>query len=102
MKGDVDGDGQVAFGEGLPDADIYLAATEEFESQAQNLDADAQEFEPTPSDAFTAITVMTPTMSGVLRGLEELALHRSEDATELGFVAASRLSDIADILEGWS
>ena len=63
MKGDVDGDGQVAFGEGLPDADIYLAATEEFESQAQNLDADAQEFEPTPSDAFTAITVMTPTMS---------------------------------------
>ncbi len=63
VKGDVDGDGQVEFGEGLPDADIYLAATEEFESQAKNLDADAQEFEPTPSDAFTAITVMTPTMS---------------------------------------
>ena len=42
VKGDVDSDGQVAFGEGLPDADIYLAATEEFESQAQNLDADAR------------------------------------------------------------
>ena len=100
VNGDVDGDGRVAFGEGLPDADIYLAATEEFESQAQNLDADAQEFEPTPSDAFTAITVMTPTMSEYFEAWKNSRFIAGEDATELGFVAASRLSDIADILEG--
>ena len=99
-KGDVDGDGQVSFGEGLPDADIYLAATEEFESQAKSLDADAQEFEPTPSDAFTAITVMTPTMSEYFEAWKNSRFIAGEDATELGFVAASRLSDIADILEG--
>ncbi len=99
-KGDVDGDGQVAFGEGLPDADIYLAATEEFASQAANLDADAQEFEPTESDAFTAITVMTPTMSEYFEAWKNSRFIAGENATELGFVAASRLSDIADILEG--
>ena len=100
VKGDVDGDGKVSFGEGLPDANIYLAATEEFESQARNLDADAQEFEPTSSDAFTAITVMTPTMSEYFEAWKNSRFIAGENATELGFVAASRLSDIADILEG--
>ena len=100
VKGDVDGNGKVDFGEGLPDADVYLAATEEFKSQADNLDADAQEFEPTPSDAFTAITVMTPTMSEYFEAWKNSRFIAGENATELGFVAASRLSDIADILEG--
>ena len=99
-KGDVDGDGQVAFGEGLPDAGVYLAATEEFADQAANLDADAQAFEPSPSDAFTAITVMTPTMSEYFEAWKNSRFIAGEDASELGFVAASRLSDIADILEG--
>jgi hypothetical protein len=100
VKGDVDGNGTVEFGEGLPDAEIYSAATKEFEEQAKNLDADAQEFEPTPSDAFTAITVMTPTMSEYFEAWKNSRFIAGENATELGFVAASRLSDIADILEG--
>ena len=98
--GDVDGDGKVEFGEGLPDADIYVAAVSEFDEQAKTLDADAQAFEPTPSDAFTAITVMTPTMSEYFEAWKNSRFIAGEDATELGFVAASRLSDIADILEG--
>jgi hypothetical protein len=100
VKGDVDGNGQVEFGEGLPDANIYLAAVQEFEEQAKSLDGDAQEFEPTPSDAFTAITVMTPTMSEYFEAWKNSRFIAGENATELGFVAASRLSDIADILEG--
>jgi hypothetical protein len=100
VKGDVDGDGKVAFGEGLPDAEIYSAATKEFEEQAKNLDSDAQDFEPTPSDAFTAITVMTPTMSEYFEAWKNSRFIAGENAAELGFVAASRLSDIADILEG--
>jgi hypothetical protein len=100
VKGDVDGNGSVEFGEGLPDANVYVAAVREFENQAKNLDADAQEFEPTPSDAFTAITVMTPTMSEYFEAWKNSRFIAGENATELGFVAASRLSDIADILEG--
>jgi len=100
VKGDVDGDGKVEFGEGLPDADVFAAATREFESQAQSLDADAQEFEPTPSDAFTALTIMTPTMSEYFEAWKNSRFIAGDDAEELGFVATSRLSDIADILGG--
>jgi hypothetical protein len=88
------------FGEGIPDADVYVAAMREFDEQATSLDADAQEFEPTPSDAFTALTVMTPTMSEYFEAWKNSRFIAGENADELGFVAASRLSDIADILEG--
>ena len=86
--------------EGIPDANIYLGAVNEFLAQAESLDADAQAFEATESDAFTAITVMTPTMSEYFEAWKNSAFIAGEDATELGFVATSRLSDIADILEG--
>lgn len=100
VKADVDGDGEVEFGEGLPDADIYKATLDEFASQAKSLDEDAQEFEPTPSDALTSIVVMTPTMSEYFEAWKNSRFIAGEDAEELGFVATSRLSDIADILGG--
>jgi hypothetical protein len=97
---DVDGDGKEEFGEGVPDTNTYVAAVRKFDELADSLDADAQAFEPTPSDAFTAITVMTPTMSEYFEAWKNSRFIAGEDASELGFVAASRLSDIADILEG--
>ena len=100
VKQDTDGDGKEEFGEGVPDANVYVAAVREFQAQAEALDADAQEFEPTPSDAFTALTIMTPTMSEYFEAWKNSRFIAGDDATELGFVAASRLSDIADILEG--
>jgi hypothetical protein len=100
VKQDVDGDGKAEFGEGVPDADVYVAMVRKFGEMADNLDADAQEFEPTPSDALTAITVMTPTMSEYFEAWKNSRFIAGENATELGFVATSRLSDIADILEG--
>lgn len=100
VKPDVDGDGKVEFGEGLPDANIYKATLDEFAAQAKNLDEDAQEFEPTPSDALTSIVVMTPTMSEYFEAWKNSRFIAGEDAEEQGFVATSRLSDIADILGG--
>jgi hypothetical protein len=101
VKADVDCDGKVEFGEGLPDAAIFEAATEEFAAQAKQLDEDAQEFEPTPSDALTAIVVMTPTMSEYFGQWKNTAFVAGKgDQEEQSFVATSRLSDIADILEG--
>jgi len=100
VEPDVDGDGKVEFGEGLPDADVYKATADEFLRQAESLDEDAQEFEPTPSDALTSIVVMTPTMSEYFEAWKNSRFIAGEDAEELGFVATSRLADIADILGG--
>jgi hypothetical protein len=97
---DVDGDRKIEFGEGLPDADIYKATLDEFLAQAESLDEDAQELEPTASDALTSIVVMTPTMSEYFEAWKNSRFIAGEDAEELGFVATSRLSDIADILGG--
>ena len=97
---DADGDGEVEFGEGIPNADTYVATLREFKQQAESLRADAEGFEPTPSDAFTAITIMTPTMSEYFEAWKNSAFISGDAASEEGFVATSRLSDIADILEG--
>jgi hypothetical protein len=43
---------------------------------------------------------MVPTMGEYFEAWKNSRAIAGEDATELGFVAASRLSDIADILEG--
>lgn len=100
VKPDVDDDGKVEFGEGLPDANVYKATLDEFARQAQSLNEDAQELEPTPSDALTSIVVMTPTMSEYFEAWKNSRFIAGEDAEEQGFVATSRLSDIADILGG--
>ncbi len=99
VDGDVDGDGEVSFGEGLPDANFLVAAMRSFDEMADELDADAQAFEPTESDAFTAITVMTPTMSEYFEAWKA-SRFVAGGGTSDEFVAASRLQDIADILEG--
>lgn len=101
VKPDVNGDGKVEFGEGLPDANIFKASVDEINKQATDLDKDAQEIVITPSDAFTAITVMTPTMSEYFEQWKLSSFVAGEgNEQEEGFVATSRLSDIADILTG--
>jgi hypothetical protein len=100
VKADLDGDGKVEFGESVPDADFYVAAAREFERYAKELDASAREWEPTQSDALTALVVMTPTMSEYFEAWKNSRFIAGEQATETAFVAASRLQDIADILSG--
>jgi Imelysin len=99
-KGDLDGDGKVAFGEALPDARFYLAAVEEFDSQAKELDASAKGWKPSEQDALTALVVMTPTMSEYFEAWKNSRFVAGSKATEKSFVGASRLQDIADILGG--
>jgi hypothetical protein len=100
VKQDVDGDGKEEFGEGIPDASAYKAVVDKFDELASGLAADAQEFEPTASDAFTAITVMTPTMSEYFEAWKNTRAVAGAQATDPAFVDRSRLYDIADILEG--
>jgi Imelysin len=100
VKPDLDGDGRVEFGESVPDAGFYVAAAREFERYADELDAAAREWEPTPSDALTALVVMTPTMSEYFEAWKNSRFIAGRRASEKAFVAASRLQDIADILGG--
>ena len=100
VKADLDGDGKVEFGEAVPDANFYVAAARDFEKSAGELDAAARKWQPTPQDAFTALVVMTPTMSEYFEAWKNSRFIAGDQAKEKAFVAASRLQDISDILGG--
>ena len=63
VPADLYGNGAEDFGEVLPDARFLLAASQAFDRYANELAKAAEAWEPTESDAFTALVVMVPTMS---------------------------------------
>ena len=97
---DLDGDGEIEFGEVLPDPGLVLAAAKTFDTYAEELDAAGQAWEPTPSDAFTAIVVMVPTMSEYFGQWKVSRFVAGNEADSEAFNVVSRLSDIRDILTG--
>jgi hypothetical protein len=97
---DLDGDGSVEFGEVLPDPQLLRAASETFAKYAEELDAAGSAWEPTASDAFTAVVVMVPTMSEYFGQWKDSRFVAGGAATTEAFNVVSRLSDIRDILTG--
>jgi hypothetical protein len=97
---DLDGDGQVEFGEVLPDPGLLLAASESFEEYAKELEAAGEAWQPSPSDAFTAMVVMVPTMSEYFGQWKTSRFVAGEGSSAEAFNVVSRLSDIHDILTG--
>lgn len=100
VKADLDGDGRVAFGESVPDADFLVATVRDFARTAGELDTAASAWEPEPQDVFTALVVMTPTMSEYFESWKGSRFVAGDRATEKAFVTSSRLGDIGDILGG--
>jgi hypothetical protein len=100
VKADLDQDGKVAFGEALPDARVFTAAADAFDRYARELSTKAQAWQPTPSDAFTALVVMVPTMSEYFGQWKESRFVRGDASTGDSFNVVSRLSDIGDIIAG--
>jgi hypothetical protein len=84
----------------MPDGDFLLAAAEDMNSYALELQEKAAAFEPDEADAMGAVVIMAPTMSEYFGQWKNSQAIAGDKATEQGFVATSRLSDIADILEG--
>ena len=100
VRPDLDGDGKVAFGEALPDADALFAFTRDFAAQAEKLEAAARKWTPERADALQALVTMTPTMSEYFGQWKQSRFIAGSDAEEQSFAASSRLQDIEDILSG--
>jgi len=98
VDADWDGDGQIEFGEALPEANVLKAATEAMDLYVGELQAAAQAWTPSESDAFTALVVMVPTMSEYFDSWKNSRFVVGENSTQRDFVAISRLADIQDIL----
>jgi hypothetical protein len=97
---DLDGDGSENFGEVLPDARLLLAAAEAFDKYAGELETKGEAWQPSESDAFTALVVMVPTMSEYFGQWKESRFVLGDQSDAESFNVVSRLSDINDILTG--
>jgi hypothetical protein len=97
---DLSGDGTQEFGEVLPDAGFLLAAAQAFDKYAKELAAAADAWQPSESDALTALVVMVPTMGEYFGQWKESRFVAGDDAASASFNVVSRLSDINDILGG--
>ena len=96
---DLDGDGTTALGEVLPEANVLLAAAQSMDGATGEMLATVENWQPTLSDAFTALAVMIPTMNEYFEQWK-LSTYVAEDAQETAFVGVSRLFDINGILTG--
>jgi len=100
VEPDLNDNGKVEFGEAVPDADFLVAAAKDFATNAKDLDEAANAWQPNEQDAFTALVVMTPTMSEYFESWKNSRFVAGAKSDQSTFVAASRLQDIAGILNG--
>lgn len=97
---DLDGDGTVAIGEGLPDANVLLGAAQGLDGATDEMITAVADWQPTLSDAFTALVVMIPTMNEYFEQWKLSAYIAGSESEETAFVGFSRLFDINGILNG--
>jgi hypothetical protein len=98
VEGDLDGNGTLDFGEKLPDANVLKAGADALEKYTTELGTASSEWQPTESDAFTALVVMVPTMSEYFNSWKNSRFILGDASQQRDFVVISRLSDIQNIL----
>jgi Imelysin len=98
IEADLDHNGTIDFGEKLPDANVLKAGADALEKYAAELGTAASEWQPTESDAFTALVVMVPTMSEYFNSWKNSRFIMGDASEQRDFVVISRLADIQDIL----
>src|SRR5215213_3081076 len=98
IEADLDGNGKVDFGEKLPDANVLKAGADALDKYTTELGTASSEWQPTESDAFTALVVMVPTMSEYFSSWKNSRFILGDASEQRDFVVISRLSDIQNIL----
>ena len=98
IEADLDKNGTIDFGEKLPDANVLKAGADALEKYAAELGTAASQWQPTESDAFTALVVMVPTMSEYFNSWKNSRFILGDASEQRDFVVISRLADIQDIL----
>jgi Imelysin len=100
VQADLDYNGEMEFGEVLPDANVLKGSVDLLAQMSNDLDTAASSWTPTESDAFTALAVMVPTMSEYFGSWRDSRFVIGEASEQRDFVATSRLADIQGILGG--
>lgn len=98
VQPDLDGNGTVDFGEVLPDAILLKGAADALVGYVDQLQTSSEAWQPTESDAFTALVVMIPTMNEYFESWKNSRFVAGESSEQSDFVVISRLADIEDIL----
>ena len=100
LKVDMDGDGEIELGEVLPEANALLGTTQALDTATADLVAAVDAWEPTESDAFSAVVIMVPTIGGYFEEWKESVYVTGTESEEERFVGVSRLVDVAGIMNG--
>lgn len=96
---DIDGDGKIGFGDNLPDANLLKGVADSLNENVGKTNAAINAWQPSLTDAFTAMVVMTPTMDEYFNNWKESRYISGEGSALSRFVAHSRLIDVAGILD---
>lgn len=98
---DLDGDGEIGPVDVLPEANLFLAASEGLDGATAEMIAALEAWEPTLSDVFSAEVTMIPTMNEYFEQWKtSVYVAGAEGAEQTAFVGLSRLFDINGILTG--
>ena len=84
----------------LPEANLWLGAAAGLDDATGKMLDSVNAWEPTLSDAFTALVVMTPTMNEYFEQWKLSSFVSGDAAEETAFVGQSRLFDVVNILNG--
>ncbi len=101
VQADLDGDGKVGFGDVIPDANDLKGAADAMASYTVQLLTAAGEWQPTETDAFSALVANIPTVSDFFETWKDSRFVMGDKATRTDFVVISRLSDIKDNVSSW-
>jgi Imelysin len=101
LSADFDGDGKQGFGESLPEANMLKAGASALDKYANQLRTAAAAWQPTESEAFSALVGNVPTVSDFFAVWKDSRFVAGAASTRRDFVVVSRLSDIVDNIGSW-